>query len=160
MQLAYSLLDRGLVPDFLTRKAIRKLLKLRLSQEDKGNAVAQHQAKMDFIKQLKTMPIALSTAEANEQHYEVPTEFYLKVLGNRLKYSCCWYGYEDPKKSNPTIGNLNDAENAMLKIYAERAQLKDGMEVLDLVSSDLRSKMEKISPKIFINLKCENSTRK
>eukprot|EP00029_Vermamoeba_vermiformis_P014291 TRINITY_DN9411_c0_g1_i1.p1 TRINITY_DN9411_c0_g1~~TRINITY_DN9411_c0_g1_i1.p1 ORF type:complete len:371 (-),score=73.05 TRINITY_DN9411_c0_g1_i1:31-1104(-) len=132
MQLAYSLLDRGLVPDFLTRKAIRKLLKTRLTQEDKGNAVAQHQAKMDFVKQLKTMPIALSTQEANEQHYEVPTEFYLKVLGKRLKYSCCWYGYEDPKKSNPTIDNLNDAENAMLKIYAERAQLKDGMEVLDL----------------------------
>ena len=32
-------------------------------------------------------PVAIETAAANEQHYEVPTEFYQRVLGPHLKYS-------------------------------------------------------------------------
>ncbi len=42
-----------------------------------------------MINNLTTQKIALETKEANEQHYEVPTEFYKIVLGPRLKYSCC-----------------------------------------------------------------------
>lgn len=33
-------------------------------------------AKMTFLEEIRTMPIAMSTAEANKQHYEVPAEFY------------------------------------------------------------------------------------
>jgi len=29
--------------------------------------------------------------EANEQHYEVPAEFFVQVLGSRLKYSSCYW---------------------------------------------------------------------
>ena len=36
---------------------------------------------MDLIARLKTSPIAINTTDANSQHYEVPTEFYLNVLG-------------------------------------------------------------------------------
>jgi hypothetical protein len=32
------------------------------------------------------MPVAVNTKEANEQHYEVPTEFYKLCLGKQLKY--------------------------------------------------------------------------
>ena len=35
--------------------------------------------KMKFIEKLKRAPIAIETDKANEQHYEVPTGFYLKV---------------------------------------------------------------------------------
>jgi cyclopropane-fatty-acyl-phospholipid synthase len=34
---------------------------------------------MKFIEKLKKRPVAINTAEANDQHYEVPTEFFLKV---------------------------------------------------------------------------------
>ena len=39
--------------------------------------------------------IAINTSDANTQHYEVPTEFYLKVLGPNLKYSSCYYESPD-----------------------------------------------------------------
>ena len=37
---------------------------------------------------LKRRPVAEQTEAANEQHYEVPTEFYLLCLGKHLKYRC------------------------------------------------------------------------
>ena len=40
-----------------------------------------------FVRELKTMPIAINQKEANDQHYEVPDEFYKIVLGPHLKYS-------------------------------------------------------------------------
>ena len=75
---------------------------------------------------LKRRPIAEQTAAANEQHYEVPTEFYLLCLGKHLKYSACLY-----KDLNPRVG-LDAAEAAMLSLYCERAQLADGQRVLEL----------------------------
>lgn len=41
-----------------------------------------------------------------------------------MKYSCCLY----PKGSE----TLAQAERAMLESYVEKAQLKDGMSILDL----------------------------
>eukprot|EP00897_Mesotaenium_endlicherianum_P005647 jgi/Mesen1/510/ME000104S10602 len=73
---------------------------------------------------LKAMPIAINTQDANEQHYEVPTEFYQLFLGKHLKYSSCYF-------KTPTT-TLDDAEEAMLALYCERAQLQDGQEVLEL----------------------------
>lgn len=45
-------------------------------------------------------------------------------MGRHLKYSCCYY-----QKDTKT---LDEAEANMLNIYCERAQLADGMDVLDL----------------------------
>lgn len=36
-----------------------------------GDVERQQERKMEFVKELKTMPIALATKEANQQHYEV-----------------------------------------------------------------------------------------
>ena len=49
---------------------------------------------------------AAQTAAANEQHYEVPTAYFLKVLGRHLKYSSCIYA--TPQTT------LDEAEQAML----------------------------------------------
>lgn len=51
-------------------------------------------------------PAATQTAAANEQHYEVPTAYFLLVLGKHLKYSSCLY--PGPNSS------LEEAEAAML----------------------------------------------
>lgn len=80
--------------------------------------------KMKYIDALRSRPIAIETAKANEQHYEVGTGVLQEALGPRMKYSCCLY---------PTgKESLAQAEEEMLKLYVERAGLKDGMSVLDL----------------------------
>ena len=84
---AMSLVEKNLVPDFLIRRGIRKLLKDRLREKNKGSIEAQSEALQAFVKELGQSPIAVETAAANEQHYEVPTEFYKLCLGKNLKYS-------------------------------------------------------------------------
>src|ERR1044072_5146052 len=49
---------------------------------------------------------------ANQQHYEVPAEFFRLVLGPHLKYSCAYWP--------PGVDNLADAEKAALALTAER----------------------------------------
>ncbi|MFC1758257.1 SAM-dependent methyltransferase, partial [Planctomycetota bacterium] len=64
------------------------------------------------------------TDSANEQHYEVPAEFFATVLGPRLKYSSCFFS--SPKQS------LADAEDEMLGLTCKRADIENGMRVLEL----------------------------
>lgn len=109
-------------PEFLLRAGIRRLCQQRLDEEKVHYRDQQHEA--TFVEQLRESPIALSTNEANNQHYQVPTEFFQIVLGKRLKYSCCWWDEQTE--------SLDDAEEQMLNLYCERAKLKDGMRVLEL----------------------------
>ena len=113
-----ALLEKNLLPDWLLRIGIRRLLAQRIADETpRYNADA-------YVADLKTRALAEQTAAANEQHYEVPTDFYRYCLGPRFKYSGCLY---------PT-GNetLAEAESLMLAVYAERAQLIDGQDILEL----------------------------
>ena len=113
-----SLLEKNLLPDWLLRIGIRRLLAQRIRDE---SAVYHREA---YVVDLKTRPLAEQTAAANEQHYEVPTRFYQLCLGKNLKYSGCLY---------PTgKETLDEAEDAMLALYAERAQLADGQTILEL----------------------------
>jgi cyclopropane-fatty-acyl-phospholipid synthase len=115
------LLNHNLVPDFLIRQKIRKLNEERLSVE-RGKYSSEYVEK--FIQDLKSLPIAIETKSANEQHYEVPADFFKLCLGEHLKYSCCyWINAND---------NLNTAEENMLKLTCERADLIDGLSILEL----------------------------
>jgi cyclopropane-fatty-acyl-phospholipid synthase len=68
--------------------------------------------------------VALVPEMANLQHYEVPPEFFQKVLGKNLKYSgCLWPA---------GVGTLDAAEDAMLQLYRRRGELSDGMQILEL----------------------------
>jgi cyclopropane-fatty-acyl-phospholipid synthase len=118
------LLEQDRVPDWLIRSRIRSLLEDRLREEDKDDPERQQRHLMDLIARLKTSPIAVNTADANSQHYEVPTEFYLKVLGPNLKYSSCYY-------DAPT-DTLQAAEERMLALTCQRARLADGDDILEL----------------------------
>ena len=42
-----------------------------------------------FVAAMDAAPVALVPQMANEQHYEVPAEFFALVLGAQRKYSCC-----------------------------------------------------------------------
>ncbi len=118
------LLEKNLLPDFLLRKAIRQLLRQRLEEEDMGSAEAQQAHLSQLITKLKASPIAINTADANQQHYEVPTAFYQYCLGKYLKYSCGYW--------RPGVDELDIAEQDMLELTCQRAELHDGQQVLEL----------------------------
>ncbi len=112
------LLDRGLIPDGLIRHAIRRRCAERLRRERENSDRAA------FVTELRASPIALHTDLANEQHYEVPPAFFDLVLGPRRKYSCCLY--------DDGVRDLATAEERMLALTCERADLADGQRILDL----------------------------
>ena len=119
-----ELLEKNLFPDWLIRFGIRRLLAARLRDENKGDIEKQKQHLMAFVEQLKQSPIAINTSDANNQHYQVPTEFFLLTLGKHLKYS----GGLWPAG----VTTLDESEEAMLKLTTERARLENGQRILEL----------------------------
>jgi cyclopropane-fatty-acyl-phospholipid synthase len=118
------LLEKNLVPDWVIRIGIRRLLRERLREENQGSAEAQQAHLLKLVAELKQSPIAVETRAANEQHYEVPTRFYQLCLGARLKYSGAFW----PNG----VTTLDAAEETMLKLTCERAQLADWQNILEL----------------------------
>lgn len=124
MNLLDRILEKNLVPDFLLRPGIRRLLRERLRDEREPNSERQLARLQELVAELRDSPIAINTGEANEQHYEVPTRFYQRCLGARLKYSSGWWDGE--------TRTLDEAEERMLGITCERAELANGQEILEL----------------------------
>jgi cyclopropane-fatty-acyl-phospholipid synthase len=112
-------IESGLVPDWVTRAGIRRLCRQRLQNLSRGNTELR-----DFIEDARGLPIAVSVDKANDQHYEVPAEFFSIVLGSHWKYSCCYWA--------EGVSNLSDAEAAALEMTCERLRLVDGHRVLEL----------------------------
>jgi len=132
--LALGLLERDRLPDVLIRAGIRRLLRQRLRREDAGSPEAQAARHAALVAFLKASPIAINTADANAQHYELPGEFFEAVLGPRLKYSCGYYELGDARASGAIAGGatLAGAEAAMLELTCRRARLADGERILEL----------------------------
>ena len=118
------LLEKNLLPDWLIRIGIRRLLRERLHEENRGSAKTQQAYLLKLIDELKQSPIAVDTQAANEQHYEVPTRFYQLCLGARLKYSGALWP--------DSVTTLDAAEETMLELTCKRAQLADGQNILEL----------------------------
>ncbi len=144
------LMERGLLPDWLIRIGIRQLLRARLAEEDRGAPELNLRHKLDLVARLKLSPVAINTADANAQHYELPSEFFTAVLGPHLKYSCCYFRHElrrhagssqspgshgsgsQGRDGNLIRDQLGDAEAQMLELTAARARLADGDRILEL----------------------------
>jgi len=119
-----DLLARNLLPDAAIRIGIRNLLSKKIREESHADVEARSEALAEFIAGLKTSPIAIKTAAANDQHYEIPTEFFRLVLGPRMKYSGGYW----PRKDT----TFPESEDAMLELTCRRACLADGQDVLEL----------------------------
>ena len=115
------LLEKNLIPDFLIRQRIRKLNLLRIKSETLNH---ESGAKERLIEELKTLPVAIETQAANDQHYEVPPDFFEICLGKHLKYSCCYW--------DKNAETLDEAEAKMLRMTCERAEIEDGNDILEL----------------------------
>lgn len=118
-----TLIGKAPIPDPLLRFGIKQLIGGKKKEIRAQFSPDPDQKLTHFANQLRGLPIAIETDKANEQHYEVPYEFYLKVLGKHLKYSCCHWD---------KATNLDDAEKEMLDLYIERAQIQDGQTIMDL----------------------------
>ena len=115
--------ERGLVPDYVSREGIRTLLRQRLESlpagvEARGDYLSQ------FLAAMAQSGIAECADQANEQHYELPSDYFDLVLGPRRKYSCCHWG--------PDTADLAGAEEEALAETCRRAGLADGQRILEL----------------------------
>ena len=124
IQQSLKLVESGKLPDPVIRAGIRTLSKKRLVQEGRFDPALAAQRYMDVLTMLKNSEIAIETDKANEQHYELPTAFFQAVLGKRLKYSASLFEHADT--------TLDQAEEAALACYCQRAQLKDGQDILEI----------------------------
>ncbi len=111
------LAESGFIPDALIKIAARYISNKRIS---KSNIDYN---KPEIINALSKGAVAEKTSDANKQHYEVPPEYFYHVLGTNLKYSCSLFD---------NVNSLDEAETSMLELYIERANIKDGHEILDL----------------------------
>jgi cyclopropane-fatty-acyl-phospholipid synthase len=119
-----DIIAKDIIPDALLRIGIRKRLASTLVPFEKLQCEQRQALVMKHVAELLDSPIAIATDEANEQHYELPTRFFERVLGKHLKYSS---GYWDDG-----ITDIDESEARMLGITCERAQLQDGQRILEL----------------------------
>jgi cyclopropane-fatty-acyl-phospholipid synthase len=124
MQLATNWVELGFVPDAVIRSGIRRLCERRLREIEGADCEASSRATERFVQSMDEAAIALLPQLANEQHYEVPAEFFVLALGPRRKYSSAWW----PKGVN----DLAQAEVVALEATCSHAGLADGQSVLEL----------------------------
>ena len=122
--LAISAMEKGFAADGLIRLGIRRLLARRLAEADPGPELPRAAAIDAFAAEMREGPVAPVPEKANEQHYEVPPEFFEKVLGPARKYSSCYW----PEGT----ASLVEAEIAALETTARLAEIEDGMSILEL----------------------------
>ena len=73
--------EQGLVPDSVIRGGIRRLLRARLAHLRADDTEHAAETTARFIADMNSAPIAPLPHKANEQHYELPAEFFAHVLG-------------------------------------------------------------------------------
>ena len=119
-----KVVERDVVPDAVLAPAIRARISRRVAKEGGGTEQERSERFRHLVARLREAPIAVDTDAANEQHYELPAEFFTTILGPRRKYSSAYWP--------AGVDDLAAAEDAMLELYADRADLRDGQRVLEL----------------------------
>ena len=119
---ALAAVEQGWVPDPMVRRGIRSLCRQRMREiQIPETQRAQHLE--EFARSMDAAPLAPLVHKANEQHYEVPTDFFQQVLGTHLKYSSAyWRG----------VDSLDAAEAQALALSGAHADLHDGQQILEL----------------------------
>ncbi|MEM8867515.1 MAG: cyclopropane-fatty-acyl-phospholipid synthase family protein [Verrucomicrobiota bacterium] len=119
MSLAITLAEKGLLPDSAIRTGIRTLLRERLADLSREKKTTDQ-----WVQELESRPLAEDTDAANDQHYEIPANYFTTVLGKHLKYSSGIWPQD--------CQSLEASESAMLDLSCQRAELADGQQILEL----------------------------
>lgn len=118
--LAINAAERAPVPDSVTLAGIDFLC----ARTKRRLAEIPAEVEGAFARAMTDFPVATHTDEANQQHYEVPAEFFALVLGPHRKYSSCLY---------PTdTTTLAEAETCALASTVQHARIEDGQKILEL----------------------------
>lgn len=123
-RLAINWVEQGYVPDAAIRAGIRRLCEKRLQDMRVVDCEAASRATEAFAQSMDRSEIALVPQLANEQHYEVPAEFFALALGPRRKYSSCFW--------SKGASGLDQAETDALAATCERAGITNGQSILEL----------------------------
>lgn len=117
-------MEAGVLPDAAVRFGIRQLCKKRLEEIQSGSIASDEANRQRYIEELRKLPLAVNTRDANEQHYELPASFFQLALGKNLKYSSCYW--------DDTTKTLDEAEDKALDETIKRAEIQDGHLILEL----------------------------
>lgn len=117
-------MEQGYLPDSVIRWGIRRLCKQRLTQLRQDTSEKEQEQLNRFIEDMNSQPVAPVPEKANEQHYELPPEFFALVLGKHRKYSSCYW--DDGTR------DLNTAESKALELSCQHAKLQNGQHILEL----------------------------
>lgn len=162
MSLQDWLLENDVVPDSMIRRKIRSLLAQRLRDEERPTQELQQKHLNSIIAELKASPVAIETRAANDQHYEIPAAFFQYVMGKHMKYSSCYWTDE--------VKTLDMAEEMALQLTCDHAEIRDGMQILELgcgwgsltmymaehfPSAQIIAVSNSASQKVYIDEKCK-----
>lgn len=119
-----KVIESGILPDWALRYAVRIGLKRYSNRIKRLDPRQILQVQSSFLKKSLSGSIALSAAEANVQHYEVPVIFFEHVLGRTMKYSGSYWQREGD--------DIEVADNETLDNYIDKASIENGHSILDL----------------------------
>ncbi|MEW6712490.1 MAG: class I SAM-dependent methyltransferase [Candidatus Riflebacteria bacterium] len=125
-KIVLKVLETGLIPEKLTRAWVRHLCGKACERASLGDIEARHSVYRQVVRDLRAGAIMKEKDLLNESMIELEPEFYELFLGKRLSGTCCYFptGAED----------LEEAEETMLWMTADRARIRDGMRILELGS--------------------------
>jgi cyclopropane-fatty-acyl-phospholipid synthase len=112
------------LPDFVVRVIVRQAMRMYRNQLESADFP---QKELRLVERMKSLTdVTFETSAANDQHYQVPTDFFLSHLGEKLKYSSCeWDQATD----------LAVAESNTIRSYQRHLrldELPDGAVVLEV----------------------------
>ena len=107
------------LPDSATAAGVAWLVGRQAARLDASHPASE----AAFLADMARRPIAVSPEAANSQHYELPAELFVNMLGPRLKYSCCLFA--------TARTTLAEAEEAALSETVAHADLADGQDILE-----------------------------
>ncbi|ATF88740.1 SAM-dependent methyltransferase [Burkholderia gladioli] len=116
--------ERGRISDSVIRGGISALLWQKLRAEHVDDDVARIDALNAFVEELNRAPLIADAQTTSRELHDMPASFFEAYLGPRMKQSCCYF----PQGED----TLAHAEDAMLELYGERAELVDGQRILDI----------------------------
>ncbi len=124
IQTVIEAMERGWLPDAAIRGGIHHLCAQRLKPFHALTPEQARDAESRYRDALRQSPVAVNTDDANKQHYELPPEFFTRVMGKNLKYSSGFW--------SENCNSLDESEDAALEETCRRAELKDGQRILEL----------------------------
>ncbi|HNX74436.1 MAG TPA: class I SAM-dependent methyltransferase [Candidatus Rifleibacterium sp.] len=123
-KLVLKALETGIVPERISRAWVRYLCSQAIDRASLGDVEARHAVFRQVLKELKLGAMIRNEPNAEDSGGEMGPEFYELFLGKRLNSGCCYFptGAED----------LDEAEDTMLWMSADRAHIRDGMKILEI----------------------------